>query len=454
MSKYLPVANPTRSFWLSVEDDGIKGYRSTEHLPKEVDAVIVGSGYAGTATAYYLLKGNPSNKSILMLEARNICNGATARNGGHLKSDLYYGYETFRERYGEKDAASIHNFEYDHIKATKALIEEEKIDCNFIITRACDVHFDESSRDKAIRGYNAVSKNPYVKYMHDLQINFGTEAKTISKVESSPVCLTYTAGHLWPYKLVTSLLRKCIANGLQVQANTPVLKTEQLEDGKYLVKTPRGNILATKLIIATNGYTISIEPKFEKKIIPVKGVCCRIISADPAKPTPHLTNTYALRYSNNDFDYLINRDDGSVVVGGAKPVYGNDLSSFYNVVDDSTLIPKVKDFFTNHMKQRYYTWKDFDEKMDCIWSGILGLTDDSLPYVGEMPGEQNKFIIAGFHGHGMPRVLLCAKALAKFINEESDSLEVPEPFKVTEARMKDLEKYNANLSEVPSKSKL
>lgn len=93
MSKYLPVANPTRSFWLSVEDDGIKGYRSTEHLPKEVDAVIVGSGYAGTATAYYLLKGNPSNKSILMLEARNICNGATARNGGHLKSDLYYGWK-------------------------------------------------------------------------------------------------------------------------------------------------------------------------------------------------------------------------------------------------------------------------------------------------------------------------------------------------------------------------
>lgn len=135
-------------------------------------------------------------------------------------------------------------------------------------------------------------------------------------------------------------------------------------------------------------------------------------------------------------------------------MYGNDLSSFYNVVDDSTLIPKVKDFFTNYMKQQYYTWKDFDEKMDCIWSGILGLTDDSLPYVGEMPGEQKKFIIAGFHGHGMPRVLLCAKALAKFINEESDSLEVPEPFKVTEARMKDFEKYNAKSLEVPSKSKL
>ncbi|ODQ47890.1 hypothetical protein PICMEDRAFT_15765 [Pichia membranifaciens NRRL Y-2026] len=454
MSKYLPVANSTRSFWLSAEEDDIKGYRSSEELPKEMDTVIIGSGYSGTATAYYLLKGNPSNKSILMFEARNICNGATSRNGGHLKCDLYYGYEGFLRKYGEKDAASIHNFEYDHIRATKALVEEEKIDCNFVITRACDIHFDKSGMDKAISGYNSVSKNSYVNYMHDLQINFGDEAKTISKVEKSPVCLTYTTGHLWPYKLVISLLRICIARGLQVQANTPVLKTKRLNDGRYLVKTPRGDVITKKLIVATNGYTVSVEPGFENKIIPVKGVVSRITSADPSKRTPHLTNTYALRYSSEDYDYLINRGDGSVIVGGGKPVYGDNLDSFYNVVDDSTIIPKTKEFFTNYMKERYYTWKDFDEKLDCIWSGILGLTDDTLPYVGEMLKEKNKFIIAGFHGHGMPRVLLCAKALARVINGESTSLEVPKPFKLTEARMENTENETFASLKTPRKHKL
>lgn len=436
MSKYLPVPNYTKSFWLTAEKDDLKSFRSSQDLPKEIDTVIIGSGFSGTATAYYLLKGKPDNKSILMLEARNICTGATARNGGHLKSDLYYGYEHFKNKYGEKNAADISNFEFDHTKEMKSLIEEEKIDCDFILTRACDVHFDESSMEKAIKGYNAVSKNPYVKYMHDLQINYGEEARVISKVEKSSVCLTYTAGHLWPYKLVTSLLRICIDKGLQVQANTPVLKTEKMTNGKYLIKTSRGNIITNKLIIATNGYTVSIEPKFEDKIIPFKGVVSRIISANPNKRTPHLTNTYALRYSTESFDYQINRGDGSIIVGGGKPVFQDKPELFYKVVDDSTIIPKTDEFFTNYMKKRFYTWKDFDEKLDCIWSGILGLTNDFLPYIGEMPGEKNKFIIAGFHGHGMPRILLSARALAKVINEETTDLEIPEPFKLTESRMK------------------
>ncbi|KAG0689589.1 hypothetical protein C6P40_004795 [Pichia californica] len=454
MSKYFPVPNYTRSFWLSAEQDDLKDLRSTPELPKEIDTIIIGSGFSGCATAYYLLKGNPENTSILMLEARNICTGATARNGGHLKSDLYYNYKNFRDKYGEKNAAEISNFEYDHTKAMKELVEEEKIDCDFVITRACDVHFDKICKEKAINGYNAVSKNPYVKYMHDLQINYGEEAKTISKVEQSDVCLTYTAGHLWPYKLVTGLLRIAVSKGMQVQANTPVLKTKKLKNGKYLIETERGNIIANKLIVATNGYTVALEPKFEDKIIPFKGVVSRIISADKTKRTPHLTNTYALRYSTEAFDYQINRGDGSIIVGGGKPAFHNNLDQFYKVVDDSTIIPKTKEFFTNYMSKRFYTWKDFDEKLDCIWSGIMGLTNDGLPYVGEMPGDENKFIIAGFHGHGMPRILLCAKALAQVINKETKFLEIPETFKMSDARMSNTRNELLESLMVPLKYKL
>lgn len=102
-------------------------------LPEEVDIVIVGSGYAGATTVYYLLEDETkSSQKILMLEAKNACSGATARNGGHLKPDLYYAYKSFKAKYGEKGAAEVMNFEFAHLKAMKELIEKEKIDSDFV----------------------------------------------------------------------------------------------------------------------------------------------------------------------------------------------------------------------------------------------------------------------------------------------------------------------------------
>ncbi|ODV88115.1 hypothetical protein CANARDRAFT_26271 [[Candida] arabinofermentans NRRL YB-2248] len=434
MSQYLPVQNPTKPFWLSEEDQEVATLRSTPELPKEVDVVVVGSGYAGTTTSYYLLENSPST-SILMLEARNACSGATARNGGHLKPDLYYAHNAFKSKYGEKGAAEIINFEHDHIRGLKQLVEKEKIECDFVLTRSCDVHLTPGAVEKAIVNYNAMTQNPYVKCKDDLQIAYGEAAKVISKVEGSPVCVTYTAGQLWPYKFVIGIMKKNLAKGLNLQTNTPVLHTEKLKNGKYLVKTSRGDVIAKQLVLATNAYTASVEPRFEDKIVPIKGACSHIVSSDPSKRTPHLTNTYGIRFDGADTDYLINRPDGSVILGGAKKHIYPHKSLFYKVVDDSTLIPNSKEYFSESMKKLFYTWKDFDSKVDYVWSGILGYTDDSLPYVGELPGDKNKFIIAGFHGHGMPRVLLCAKALAKVIAKKSKVLEIPSAFKITKDRM-------------------
>ncbi|GME93582.1 unnamed protein product [Ambrosiozyma monospora] len=372
-SKYLPVENPTKSFWLTAEEEEFSTYRSSPELPSEADTIVIGSGYAGTTFTYFLLKEqgiNPS--SVLMLEARNVCSGATARNGGHLKPDLYYAHEKFSAKYGAKGAAEIINFEHAHLEAMKELIEKEEIECDFVLTRACDVHLHPKSVNAAISNYKSMIKNPYVTCKKDVQIKFGEEAKIISKVEGSPVCLTYTAGHLWPYKLMVAILKKNIEKGMQLQTNTPVLSTAKLADGRYLVKTNRGEIICKNLVIATNAYTASVEPKFEGKIVPIKGICSHITSSDPNLKTPHLTNTYGIRYGGADGDYLINRPDGSVIVGGAKRHIFPFKQLFYGVVDDSTLIPNTKEYFNNYMNDRFYTWKGFPEVADYVWSGILG----------------------------------------------------------------------------------
>lgn len=75
-----PVPNSTVSFWRAQPDE-LDDHRSTESLPSECDIVIIGAGYAGASVAYHLLKDNPTPPSIVMLEARQACSGATGRNG-------------------------------------------------------------------------------------------------------------------------------------------------------------------------------------------------------------------------------------------------------------------------------------------------------------------------------------------------------------------------------------
>ena len=78
-------------FWRS-ELHPLDDHRSTKDLPTECDILIVGAGYAGVTTAYHLIKDRPDPPSIVLLEARQACSGATARNGryktGALKAKM------------------------------------------------------------------------------------------------------------------------------------------------------------------------------------------------------------------------------------------------------------------------------------------------------------------------------------------------------------------------------
>ena len=88
--KPYPVPNSTTSFWRS-SLHALDSHRSTDKLPQEADIIIIGAGYAGASVAHHLLKNDSFAKkepSIVILEAREACSGATGRNGGHLKPGI------------------------------------------------------------------------------------------------------------------------------------------------------------------------------------------------------------------------------------------------------------------------------------------------------------------------------------------------------------------------------
>lgn len=75
-----PKPDSTIPYWRTELHD-LDDHRSSEELPSVYDVLIIGAGYAGIATAYHLFESAAVPPSVVLLEARQACSGATARNG-------------------------------------------------------------------------------------------------------------------------------------------------------------------------------------------------------------------------------------------------------------------------------------------------------------------------------------------------------------------------------------
>lgn len=67
----------------------------------------------------------------------------------------------------------------------------------------------------------------------------------------------------------------------------------------------------------------------------------------------------------------------------------------------------------------------------------MGYSSDFMPYVGEVPDKPGQMVLAGFSGHGMPLILLSAKAIVQMIRQGKslEETDVPSLFKATKERL-------------------
>ena len=110
----LVTANGGISFWW--QQIGTPELRAPLPGSLDVDVAIVGAGYTGMWTAYYLKKAQPDLR-IALLESRFAGFGASGRNGGWLTHELTGGRERYAHAYGRQAAI-------DHQRALNETVDE------------------------------------------------------------------------------------------------------------------------------------------------------------------------------------------------------------------------------------------------------------------------------------------------------------------------------------------
>jgi hypothetical protein len=99
--------------------------------------------------------------------------------GGHIKPDPYWHASQVAAEHGPVAAAELANFELENLKAVKQHIEKEGIDCDFVVTRACDVVFSREQGESARQA---------LRQMQDMGVAAAQDAYAVPEQYAETVC--------------------------------------------------------------------------------------------------------------------------------------------------------------------------------------------------------------------------------------------------------------------------
>ncbi|KUI72715.1 hypothetical protein VM1G_08490 [Cytospora mali] len=462
----LPVPNSTLSYWHTDPSKKLLGYRSTPDLPNETDTIVIGTGMTGSFAARFLKESSPKS-SLLVLEAREACWGATGRNGGHCQPFLYGTSE------------EIARFELETYFFLQDLVEREGIPCDWRPVNGVHALLSQDVFDAVARAIPALRRRvpdfaDKVATVSPEGLADGPEGEewarglTLERLRlhgpgvKGAIVQKYAAS-MWPYKLVCHVLEKLVAEHppaeFNLQTNTPVTGlSRDAASGRWTVVTPRGRVSAARVLLATNAYTSRLLPAFADLIVPVRGQIGALL---PPEPRVALDYSYVFfgklkdedRRDNTRDEYLVQRPlpGGELILGG-----GRHLAKGMAVGEwrDDVVEPRVATWLRTELepvlnldagkgeekKQTTAEEGGGEEGLKAAleWTGIMGYSRDHVPWIGAVPeslgGGEGLFMASGFTGHGMPRCALAGRGVARIMNGDGEGHGLPAAFLTSEER--------------------
>src|SRR3989442_10026235 len=397
------------SFWLeSCGDDltprpGLDG--STD-----VDVAILGGGYTGLWTAYYLLKSQPALR-VAIVEANIAGFGRSGRNGGWCSSKLNIGLDAVAGRYGREKALALQRALYDTVDEIGRVCAAERIDAGF-----------------AKVGALLVARFPYqVELMREYagmfdRFGLGDQQRILDAAETDRrvrvrgalgawFCPQY--GRVHPGKLARGLARLVERLGGRIYEGTEV--TGIASGARPCLRTARGLVRAGAIVLAGEAY-LTRFPGLHRSLLPVYSL---VVLTEPLGGERWAEIGWQGRECLASFrisiDYLSRTDDGRILFGGRGPPYrfGSAIADAYDR-DPPThqmLRPMAPDWFPCLEGARFTH----------AWGGPLGMPRDWMPTV-HYDRESGVASARGYTGHGVSAANLAGRTLADLLTGRATPL--------------------------------
>ncbi len=398
-----PDVDGNRSWWTL----GQPSYVPSPPLCENVvaDMVIIGGGFTGMSTAWHVARRFPDRR-VALIEAREVGNGASGRNGGMMLNWMNgvsssqpeltrLVYQTTKA--GIDDIVSL-------IEGEKLAVPYRRDGCLELITnpQRAEAAAQEVQRLQSWGiGVEWLDARAVRKYIRAEGVYGGIFDRSVGQVHGLALLRE---------------MKKKMPENVVFYENSPVLKVE--EGASILVSTAQGSVRAPVMVLGTNGYTPRLG-YFRSRICPMHS---HIIATDPLPPEAW----EALGWGQfagfcDDLDriaYGSMSPDGSLIFGG-----GGNYAYAYRYNNGTSYPEEDAQAGFEGIRRRLMQYLPGLERLPLrrTWTGTLGVTLDRSCTMGVRGEYKNVYYALGYSGHGVTLANLAGKVLCDLYSDNHEA---------------------------------
>ncbi|MEV5338444.1 FAD-dependent oxidoreductase [Streptomyces sp. NPDC052676] len=394
------VVNGGVSFWYAA--DGFPEVRRPLEGDASADVVIVGGGYTGLWTAYYLKKAAPFLR-ITVLEQKFCGYGASGRNGGWLYNGVA-GRDRYAKLRGHEAAVRLQKAMNDTVDEVIRVAEAEGIDA-----------------DLYKGGVLEVARTPAqlarLKAFHAAEVAFGEKDRELygARETARRIRVADAVGSTWtphgarvhPVKLVKGLAAAVEALGVVIHESTPVTEIRP----KHAV-TPYGTVRAPYVLRCTEGFTASLKGQ-RRTWLPMNS---SMIATEPLTDEQWAAIGWDGRETLGDmahaYMYAQRTADGRIALGGRGVPYRFGSRTDNDGRTQAETVEALRDILVGFFPQLAGV------RIEHAWSGVLGVPRDWCATV-TLDRSTGLGWAGGYVGSGVATANLAGRTLRDLVQQDS-----------------------------------
>ena len=373
---------------------------------RTADVCIVGAGYTGLWTAYYLKRADPGLR-IVVLEARFAGFGASGRNGGWLSGLVPGDRHAMAKQYGRDRVLAWQRALNETIDEVIDVAAREGIDAGIVKGGTLEV---ARNRAQATRLAAALAEE---REWGNEGVESLTTAEAAQRIRFDDVVAAFHTPHcarIQPWVLARGLADAVERLGVPIYERSPVT---DIQPGRAI--TPMGTVTAPIVLRATEGFTAGL-PGLRRRWLPMNS---SMIATDPIPQDLWRDIGWEGRETVGDtahgFFYAQRTVDDRIAIGGRSVPYRYASRTDLDGAVPARTIRHLADVLHTVLPQVR------DVPIAQGWCGVLAVPRDWEATV-TLDRASGLGWAGGYVGHGVTATNLAGRTLADLVLERATPL--------------------------------